>query len=141
MECSKDSPWTKELAYGHQFQSYCLIARPLVTPVSVESLAYALQRGLCLTLDVEPSDIGVSWRWLANKKDRTGCEIILYDHTPGGSGFVKEGFDSWDEVVQTASKICATCKCARACYSCLKSYANQSQHEKLNRLSVIDFFT
>ena len=32
------------------------------------------------------------------------------------------------------------CTCEQACYDCLKSYGNQSQHEKLNRLSVIDFF-
>lgn len=32
------------------------------------------------------------------------------------------------------------CACERACYDCLKSYGNQSQHEKLSRESVIDFF-
>lgn len=140
MECSNDKPWTKELAYGHQFQSYCLIARPVTLPGSIESLAYALQRGLCLALDLESSDIGVSWRWLANKKDRTGSEIILYDQTPGGAGFVKEGFDSWERVTKAAREVCEKCTCEQACYDCLKSYGNQSQHEKLDRLTVIDFF-
>ncbi len=143
MECNNDQPWTKPLSYGHQFQSYCLVARPIVAPGSVESLAYALQRGLCIALDIEPSDIGVSWRWLANKNDRVGSEIILYDHydhTPGGAGFVKEGFDSWEKVVREARLICESCTCDRACYDCLKSYGNQSHHEKLERLTVVDFF-
>ncbi len=140
MECNNDQPWTKPLAYGHQFQSYCLVARPIVAPGSVKSLAYALQRGLCIALDIEPSDIGVSWRWLANKNDRVGSEIILYDHTPGGTGFVKEGFDSWEKVVREARLICESCTCDRACYDCLKSYGNQSHHEKLERLTVVDFF-
>lgn len=139
-ECGNDKPWTKELAYGHQFQSFCLIARPTAALGSVESLAYALQRGLCRALDLELSDIGVSWRWIANNKDRTGSEIILYDQTPGGAGFVKEGFDNWERIETAARKICEMCTCEQACYDCLKSYGNQSQHEKLNRLSVIDFF-
>lgn len=139
-ECRNDQPWTKPLAYGHQFQSYCLIARPVTPPRSVESMAYALQKGLCLALDLESSDIGVSWRWLASKLDGASSEIILYDHTPGGAGFVKEGFESWEQVVEAAVQACERCTCERACYDCLKSYGNQSQHETLDRRSVIEFF-
>lgn len=140
MECGNDKPWTKMLAYGHQFQSYCLIARPTVASTAVESLAYALQKGLCRALDLEASDIGVSWRWLANKKDKTNSEIILYDQTPGGAGFVKEGFDNWESVTKAAKAVCESCTCERACYDCLKNYGNQSQHEKLDRKSIVDFF-
>lgn len=67
---------------------------------------FGLQKGLCITLDLETSDIGVSWRWLANKSTRTGAEIILYDFTPGGSGFVKEGFGNWEQVVRKAQMVC-----------------------------------
>jgi ATP-dependent helicase YprA (DUF1998 family) len=103
-------------------------------------MAYALQKGLCLALDLESSDIGVSWRWLASKFDGANSEIILYDHTPGGAGFVKEGFESWEKVVEAAVQACGKCTCERACYDCLKSYGNQSQHEMLDRRSVIEFF-
>src|SRR3990167_2833960 len=112
MDCPNEQPWTKPLAYGHQFQSFCLIARPITSPPSVESLAFALQRGLCLALDIDPSDIGVSWRWQANKNNRTGAEIILYDRAPGGSGFVKEGYDNWEQVVEEAQEVCEKCTCA-----------------------------
>jgi ATP-dependent helicase YprA (DUF1998 family) len=109
-------------------------------PASVESLAYALQRALCSTLQIETSDIGVSWRWLASKAKQPACEIILFDHTPGGAGFVKDGFDAWDKVVIKARQLCEDHLCERACYDCLKSYGNQTHHEKLDRCTVIDFF-
>lgn len=139
MECRNEQPWTKRLAYGYQFQSFCLVVRPNILPPSIQSLAFALQKGLCLTLEVEPADIGVSWRWLANEGSRTGTEIILYDHTPGGSGFVKEGFENWQAVVEDAREICGGCTCLEACYDCLKDYNNQSHHEQLNRLGVVEF--
>jgi ATP-dependent helicase YprA (DUF1998 family) len=117
-----------------KFLPHC--ARPITPPLSVESLAFALQRGLCKAIDVEPSDIGVSWRWLAKRSTTANAEIVLYDHSPGGAGFVKEGFDNWQQVVKQAREICDRCTCERACYDCLKDYGNQSYHEKLNRLSV-----
>ncbi len=132
-ECANSHPWTK-LAYGHQFESFCLIIRSTLPIESVESIAYALQKGLCNLLELEFSDIGVSWRWLVNPKR---AEIILYDHTPGGAGFVKEGFDSWEKVVEKAHKICETCDCEKACYNCLKNYSNQSYYEKLDRRKVM----
>jgi hypothetical protein len=138
--CGNEQPWTKILAYGHRFQSCCLVARPVSMPGSVESLAYALQRALCTILQIEASDIGVSWRWLAGKSKLPECEIILFDHTPGGAGFVKDGLDSWDKVVTKAKELCEEHICDRACYDCLKSYGNQTHHEKLDRSTVIDFF-
>jgi hypothetical protein len=140
MDCVNDLPWTKPLAYGHQFQSFCLIARPTASTTSVESLAFALQKGLCQLLDIEPSDIGVSWRWMANRTaGGVRSEIILYDRTPGGAGFVRDGFDNWAQVVEQACKICDTCTCEKACYDCLKDYSNQSYHEQLNRLSASEY--
>ena len=127
--------WTRPLAYGHEFRSFCLIARPSgYSPV--ESLAFALQKGLCHLLDIEASDIGVSWRWLTNRKASGDArtEIILYDRTPGGAGFVKDGFDNWSQVVEKAREICDACSCEAACYDCLKDFGNQSHHEKLHRL-------
>lgn len=139
-KCSNDQPWTKPLAYGHQFSSYCLIVRPLPIVESVESLAYALQMGLCRALDLESFDIGVSWRWLSDRQMRSRSEIILYDNTPGGAGFVHDAVDDWPRVVRETKQLCESCICELACYDCLKSYSNQAQHEKLNRLSVRRFF-
>lgn len=106
-------------------------------PTSVESLGYAFQRGICRLLDVDSSDIGVSWRWLSKRSSPEGVEIILYDNAPGGSGFVKEAYDNWATVLENARDICKSCTCEKACYDCLKSYGNQSHHEKLDRKSVL----
>ena len=138
-DCTSN-PWHKPLAYGHEFRSFCLIARPSCHP-PVESLAFALQKGLCQLLDIEASDIGVSWRWLANRKvaGDSRAEIILYDRTPGGAGFVKDGFENWSQVAEKAREICDACNCEKACYDCLKDYGNQSHHEKLNRHEVSEY--
>ena len=141
-ETCEKHPWPRPLAYGHEFQSFCLIARPSGRP-PVESLAFALQKGLCRFLDIEASDIGVSWRWLTNRKaaDESRAEIILYDRTPGGAGFVKDGFENWSQVAEKAHEICDTCLCEEACYDCLKDYGNQSHHEKLNRDHVRQYLS
>lgn len=137
-ECANDTPWTKALAFAHEFHSYCLVARPMRPVTSVESLAYALQRGVCASLDLESQDIGVSWRWLSNAKSKANVEIVLYDNTPGGAGFVKEAYEGWSKVTDAALNICTSCTCEYACYDCLKSYMNQAYHEKLNRTSVLN---
>lgn len=140
--CENKQLWRKPLAYGHRFQSFCLIARPINVDPPVESLTFALQKGLCHLLDIEASDIGVSWRWVTIRKTADGesrAEIILYDRTPGGAGFVKDGFKNWSQVVKRAYEICNSCKCEEACYDCLKDYGNQSYHEKLNRQSACQY--
>ncbi len=136
--CSNQHPWTKDLAYGHEFKSYCLIIRPDNRLPSVETLAYALHRGICTTLEVDDGDIGVSWRWLSKKQDVGGVELILYDRTPGGAGLVKEAFDNWSSILRNTLSVCENCTCERACYNCLKSYYNQSYHDNLNRYVVIE---
>jgi ATP-dependent helicase YprA (DUF1998 family) len=126
--------------FGHELETFSLIARPVVAVKSIESLAFALQKGLCRQLELEPTDIGVSWRWVA-KRSEGGAEVILYDRTPGGAGFVKEGFDNWQAVVKKTLEICAECDCEKACYECLKDYGNQAYHEKLHRRYVTEFLS
>lgn len=138
--CPNTEPWTKPIAFGHQFKSFCLIARPKTTPPSVVSLAFALQRGVCRVLEIEPSEIGVSWRWRSKRTEGSEVEIVLYDRTPGGAGFVREALENWSRVLQEAKELCQTCTCDKACYDCLKDYGNQSHHEGLNRALVLDFF-
>lgn len=63
MQCENTLTWGKPsapLAYGHEFETFCLIARPQAPIRFVESLAYSLQKGLCAVLDIEAMDIDVS---------------------------------------------------------------------------------
>ncbi len=131
------------IAFAHQFESYCLVIRPLLPVGSIESVAYALHKGACRCLELDASDLGVSWRFLNRRGELTsGKEIVLYDRTPGGAGFVAEVSDRWQEVETAASAVCdCPARCEHACYDCLKDFGNQGYHEGLNRHSALGFFT
>lgn len=133
----------KRIAYAHQFESFCLVIRPNWPPQGrVESLSYALHKGACACLELDSSDIGVTSRFLNQRNERTsGVEIVLYDRTPGGAGFVKEALDHWPEVEAAARAVCEACNCERACYGCLKDYGNQAYHEALNRHDALAFLS
>ena len=130
------------VAYGHVFESFCLIVRPASNCQSRESLGYALHRGLCRVLQIDLNEVGVSFR----RADGRGDEIILYDKAPGGAGLVKEARQRWDEIVSEARRIVSECKCKPgsngecACYDCLKDFSNQTHHKVLDRLKVVAFF-
>ena len=130
------------IAFAHQFESYCLVIRPTVPVDSIESLAYALHKGACRCLELDASDLGVSWRFLNRRTERSsGKEIVLYDRTPGGAGFVAEARERWAEVEDKAREICdCPAHCERACYDCLKDFANQAFHEALDRHKAANFF-
>ena len=125
-----------EVAYGHVFESFCLIVRPASNCQSRESLGYALHRGLCGVLQIDLNEVGVSFRRAVGGGD----EIILYDKAPGGAGLVKEARQRWGEIVSETRRIVTDCDCECACYDCLKDFANQTHHRALNRHDVIAFF-
>jgi hypothetical protein len=131
------------MAYAHQFESFCLVIRPMLPVGSIESIANALHKGACQCLELDASDLGVSWRFLNRRTELTsGKEIVLYDRTPGGAGFVAEAFARWPEVEATARAVCdCPAKCEHSCYDCLKDFGNQGYHEVLDRHSVLSFFS
>ena len=131
------------IAFAHQFESFCLVIRPMVPVGSIESVAHALHKGACRCLELDSSDLGVSWRFLNRRTELTsGKEIVLYDRTPGGAGFVAEAFDRWPEVEATALAVCdCPANCEHSCYDCLKDFGNQGYHEVLNRHAARGFFT
>jgi Domain of unknown function (DUF1998)/Helicase conserved C-terminal domain len=132
------------LAFGHQFESFCLIVRPRENITHAElkvSLANALHKGLCKVLETESSDIGVSGRGITNRQATSdeNSEFVFYDKTPGGAGFVKEAKKQWNKILAETLQLCSLCDCQKACYNCLKDYYNQSVHEQLDRNLVADF--
>ncbi len=134
-KCSSDANRSITVAYGHIFESFCLVVRPLISPPSRESLGYALHRGLCRVLELDLNEVGVSFR----RSQTGGDEIVLFDKAPGGAGLVLDAHARWDEVVEAASRIVTSCTCIAdssgkaACYSCLKDFSNQTHHELLDR--------
>ena len=92
------------------------------------SVMYAILEGASAALDISRNDI-------------SGCvtadnQIILYDDTPGGSGFVKYIFGNLQEVLEKAKeKVNGSCGCTAetSCYGCLRNYGNQFYHDILSR--------
>jgi hypothetical protein len=73
--------------------------------------------------------------------------FILFDNTPGGSGYVKSVYDdhSFKLMVSRATALVRECACGgkggdSACYSCLRNYSNQRVHDDLKRGLALRFF-
>ena len=92
------------------------------------SVLYAILEGASTALDISRSDI-------------SGCvtenrEIILFDDTAGGSGFVKNIYYNLYDVLRAArNKVSGQCGCTpeTSCYGCLRNYSNQFFHDQLSR--------
>lgn len=128
------------VALGHEFSTDILKITLPKHPFSVAveenaeekdeylSVMYAILEGASKALDISRGDI-------------SGCvtanqEIILFDDTPGGSGFVKHIYAHVEEVLKAAlEKVNGVCGCTEetSCYGCLRNYSNQFFHDSLSR--------
>ena len=99
------------------------------------SVLYAIIEALCIDIQVERSEISGCVRML---NDGT-VDYILFDNTPGGSGYVKAiTVEMLPSLIEDALKIVSSCDCGGdqgdgCCYRCLQSYYNQPYHDILNR--------
>jgi ATP-dependent helicase YprA (DUF1998 family) len=92
------------------------------------SLLYAILEGAASALDINRSDI--------NGCVTSGNTLILYDDTPGGSGFAKQIYQNLEKVLRHAKqKVDGSCGCTEetSCYGCLRNYSNQHFHDVLSR--------
>jgi len=111
------------------------------------SVMYSIIRGASEFLNIDERDIAGCLQYYNNQKTWGGSyAIILYDRTPGGSGYVKRLKDekTFESVLKIARRIVGRCKCGgtdanTSCYNCLRSYSNQRVHDKLQRKYVLDF--
>lgn len=99
------------------------------------SVLYSIIEALCIDLQVERSEISGCVRML---QDGT-VDYILFDNTPGGSGYVKAiTVGMLPRLVEDALKIVSSCDCGGtegegSCYRCIQSYYNQPYHDVLSR--------
>ena len=99
------------------------------------SVLYSIIEALCIDLQVERSEISGCVRTL---KDGT-VDYILFDNTPGGSGYVKAiTIEMLPRLVNDALDIVSRCDCGGiegegSCYRCIQSYYNQPYHDVLSR--------
>lgn len=128
------------VSLGHEFSTDILRVKLPLHDVDLEfsertqqkdqdlSILYAILEGASAALDISRDDI-------------SGCvtgnrEIILFDDTSGGSGFVKHIYYHFEEVLRAArNKVSGMCGCTEetSCYGCLRNYSNQYYHDEISR--------
>jgi hypothetical protein len=119
---------------GHRFMTDVLELRlslPLRREEQILSFLYAILNGASDALDVPREDIGGLVYYTAGSPS-----FILFDDTPGGSGYVQHIHEHLFAVFEAAYRRvseCNGCSPETSCYSCLRSYDNQPFHDKLER--------
>jgi hypothetical protein len=112
------------------------------------SMSYALQRGMQVLFQVEEQEIAVTR--IGQKDER---RILYWEAAEGGNGIWSRLLNEpkvLSQVAREALRIChfdpETGKdlaqpdtCSRACYRCLLSYSNQTDHPRLDRMLIRDF--
>lgn len=119
---------------GHRFMTDVLELRLGISTRREEqvlSFLYAILNGASDALEIPREDIGglVYYR-------EGSPSFILFDDTPGGSGYVQHIYNNLFAVFEAAHRRVSTCNgCSpeTSCYSCLRSYDNQFSHNKLER--------
>jgi hypothetical protein len=120
---------------------------PTTNPTILKSLAYALQRGIQFTFQVEEHEVAVE---LIGDEPR----LLLWESAEGGTGVwerILADPHSLANVAREALRVCHFSpdtgdpdpewdrRCVAACYECLLSYSNQLDHRRLDRFAVREF--
>jgi Distinct helicase family with a unique C-terminal domain including a metal-binding cysteine cluster len=104
------------------------------------SVMYGLLNAISTSMDIDRDDISG-----CIKCENHELRIMLFDVTAGGSGHVRQLLESngktMKDIICVAYQNLVSCfqNCDTSCYSCLRSYQNQRQHDLLNRKSAIKF--
>ena len=126
----------------------CLLietAHALAVP-AMASLQPALKNAIQVLYQVEENELAAEP--LPNEDERR--LMLLYESAEGGAGVLRQLLDAPDALAQVAAKALELCHydaagndlgrapgaeedCEAACYDCLMSYANQRDHELLDR--------
>lgn len=128
---------------GHIFKTDIVMLRFITTPCTdfetAVSVLHALLEGFSRTFGIDNKEI-------SGCLDNTNREytFIIFDNTPGGSGYVKSLHDekSLKEVLKSSLRLMEQCTCGgikgdQSCYSCLRTYGNQRYHDILDRSKAI----
>ena len=138
---------------GHEFQTDVVLLKFVSEDISdvdkAWTILYALLEGLSKYISVERNELSGCLYWYQNEH----CEnignygFVLFDNTPGGAGYVRQlcDVDVFLGMLKESERIVNNCSCGgdeadTACYSCLRNYYNQKQHDVLKRKYAIDFF-
>ena len=135
----------KSYSLGSTMQTDILILRfvskPCMDYKTALSVLYALAEGLCRAFNIERNEVNCC---LDNRNGE--FVYILFDNTPGGSGYVKtiSNEESFMKMVRAALDVVKNCTCGgedgdSSCYACLRNYNNQMNHDDLIRGLARDY--
>jgi ATP-dependent helicase YprA (DUF1998 family)/very-short-patch-repair endonuclease len=105
------------------------------SPTAV-TFSEALLAGAGALLELETGEIGAFVRQTPD--DMRAEQIVFYETTPGGSGYLEELARRLPEVAAAAMERLYGHICVGACYLCLKHYRNQRWHAFLDKDRVRD---
>lgn len=151
-----DSPMGKSKILVRPFVSdtkNCLLFEPQfsVSDTILASLQAALKNAIQRVFELEDNEL--SAESLPSRDNRKS--ILFYESTEGGAGVLKRVIDQagFKRVIKEAIELChydpitfedilkapqAKEPCEAACYDCLMSYSNQTDHELLDRKAIVD---
>jgi len=131
-----------------------LLVKPQI-PSTVEdkesflaSASFALQRGMQILFQVEEQEIAVSR--IGEKDER---RILFWEAAEGGNGVWARLLEDPNTMATVARQALSIChfdpntgddlikdeSCSHACYRCLLSYSNQTDHPRLDRFVIRDY--
>ena len=127
---------TGEFALHVEFTSDTIHLGPFSERSHAANLFESLRVGARLVLDMGTTEVD---GFTISDRDG-GFWTILCDPMPGGSGFLPQILNYWEAVCERAREALESCasQCERACYSCLKHFRNQMDHEVLDRHLACD---
>jgi DEAD/DEAH box helicase domain-containing protein len=102
------------------------------------TLAVALRFSLAAQLGVSASELGFSVR-PAKVDNRSVLVIQLYDELSGGAGFASSAAEHIEDILQRMVKQLGCSHCDTACSECLLDSSTRHHHDKLNRLSALEW--
>lgn len=152
--CRNDGTNTlKRFSLGYRFETD-VVQLKFLNPDLMDweiamSVLQGVLRGISRFLNIEENDISGCLQYFYNKVTyRQNYALILYDKTPGGAGHVRRlnSEKALEGILKESLKLVRDCDCGgdemdSSCYSCLRSYSNQKQHDMLKRKYVVDFLS
>lgn len=138
-------------ALGHRFKTDVVqVQFPSVELSNYDealSILYGLLEGISRYLDIERTDISGCLQWYRNPLSGNGnYALILFDATPGGAGHVRRINEAGglEGILRESLRLLEGCTCGgeemdSSCYSCLRNYYNQKQHDQLKRRYAVKF--
>lgn len=127
-----------------RFRSPCLYADQYDAAYSVMT---AILHGMCVSMNIDERDVSACLQYYYDNSIARGCyAVVLFDHTPGGSGYVRSLNDpeAFECVLRETLRLMERCTCGgeegdSSCYGCLRNYYNQRHHDQMKRSDVIRF--